>query len=76
MCNFKVDDRVKVNRDNDNEGYNEFRDKILIVTHVARNVEEHPGYDNGVYPECLYDLETEDGEEVLLSLYDYELEEE
>lgn len=73
MAHFKLGDRVKVNPSNDNENYNSFKDKILIVTHVARNEKEHPGYDSSVSPDYLYDLETIDGESVNCSLYDYEL---
>ena len=71
---FTIGDRVKISPDNDNEGYNDFRDKILIITHVATNTNEHPGYDESIYPEALYDFKTEDGEDVHCSLYDYELE--
>lgn len=70
---YKVGDRVMVNPDNDNDNYDDFRDKILIVTHVARNIKEHPGYDESMKGQGLYDLETEDGEEINSSLYDYEL---
>jgi len=44
----------------------------LIITHVALNRKQHPYYDEGV-GEPLYDLKTEDGKNVGLSLYAYEL---
>lgn len=73
MKHFKLNDRVKVSPENDNDCYNDFRDETLIVTHVAKNKDEHPGYDSSVSPEYLYDLKTESGKDVHCSLYDYEL---
>ena len=70
----ELGDRVKVAEDNDNENYNDFRDKILIITHIAHNTEEHPGYDDILEGMALYDFETEDGEEIDSSLYEYEIE--
>jgi hypothetical protein len=62
---------VKIISDNDN--YIKFIDKVLIITHVAHNRSEHPGYDEGVGG-CLYDLKVkETGEDVPFSLYDYEI---
>lgn len=74
MARYKIGDRVKVAPLNDNEGYDSFRGKTLIITHVARNQSEHPGYDSGLVGGGLYDLkEAETGESVGSSLYDYEL---
>jgi len=70
---MKNGDRCKVNPENDNENYDSFRDKVLIVTNVARNNIEHPGYDNSIFPQKLYDFIAEDGTEIHCSLYDYEL---
>ena len=71
---MKINDRVKVSSENDNEGYNSFRDKVLIITHAASNKDEHPGHDDGMAPEKLYDLKEEkSGKDVNCSLYDYEL---
>ncbi len=69
---FKIGSLVRVAPDNDNEGYDSFRDKTLRVTHVATNQKQHPGYD-GSTGEALYDLETQDGEAIGSSLYNYEL---
>jgi hypothetical protein len=71
---MKVFDRVMVSRDNDNEGYNEFRDKVLIITGVSYSTDDHPGYDDFMEGMGLFDLETEDGESIGSSLYEYELE--
>lgn len=68
-----IGDTIRISKDNDNENYNKFRDKDLIITHIANNREEHPGYDEGVN-EPLYDLKTLQGEEVPFSLYEYEVE--
>ena len=67
---FKIGDKVKVSKNNDNENYNDFRDKVLIITHADN---KGLGYDPGMYPQGLYSFETENGEEVGFSLYDYEL---
>lgn len=46
----------------------EYRGKVFTVCHVARNRAEHPGYDEGVSPDRLYDFN-----ELEFSLYDYEI---
>lgn len=71
---FKIGDRVMVASDNDNECYDSFRDNVLIVTHVAINADEHRGYDDTMEGMALYSFETEEGESVGFSLYEYELE--
>ena len=73
MKHFKINDRVKVSPNNDNDNYNLFRNKILIVTHVAKSDNDHPGYDDSLAPEYLYDLKTVSGKDINCSLYDYEL---
>ncbi len=70
---YSLGDIVMVSSDNDNEGYDDFRNKKLRITHVATNIDEHQGFDEGV-GQALYDLETLRGEEIGSSLYDYELE--
>lgn len=72
---MKIGDRVKIASDNDNDNYDEFRDKVLIVTHIAKSEADHPGYDSSLKGECLMDFETEEGEDVPFSLYEYEIEE-
>ena len=73
MKHFKLKQRVRVNPENDNENYNSFRNKVLIVANVAKNRDDHPGYDESVSPDFLYDLKTVNGKEINCSLYDYEL---
>jgi hypothetical protein len=71
---YKIEDRVKITSENDNENYDSFREKILIVENIATNEEAHPGYDNSMEGMQLMDFRTEDGEEVPFSLYEYEVE--
>ena len=73
MKHFKLNQRVRVSPENDNENYDSFRDEVLIITHVAKDGQDHPGYDSSISPEYLYDLKTASGKEVHCSLYDYEL---
>jgi hypothetical protein len=68
--NYVVGDEVVI--DSDNENYDDFKNQKLIITKVSKSSEEHPGYDEGV-GEALYDLVTDDGDDVPFSLYDYEL---
>ena len=70
---YQKGDNVKIRKENDNEAYDEFREMVLIITHVATNSEQHPGYDEGLSGQGLYDFKTEDGEEVPFSLYDFEI---
>lgn len=67
---YKIGDKVKVSPSNDNDNYDDFRDKVLIVTHAEVGGR---GYDNGLYPEQLMCFKTEDGEDVPFSLYEYEI---
>jgi hypothetical protein len=73
MKHFKLNQKVRVSPDNDNDYYNSFRDEVLIITNVAKDSSEHPGYDSSLSHEYLYDLKTASGKDVPCSLYDYEL---
>lgn len=73
MKHFKLGQEVRVNPSNDNDNYDTFRNEVLIITHVAKNEKEHPGYDSSVSPDYLYDLKTQGGKQINCSLYDYEL---
>lgn len=37
MKHFKLNQKVRVNSLNDNENYESFKDKVLIITNIARN---------------------------------------
>lgn len=72
---FRLGQFVKVSSDNDNDGYDDFRNKKLKIIHVARNTNEHPGYDDTMKGMPLYDLQdAETGKTIGCSLYFYELE--
>lgn len=61
--------RCQIKASNDNENYDNFRDKVLICTHASNSGN---GYDSGVYPELLCDFECEDGTIFPFALYEYE----
>ena len=69
---YKIGDKVKVNKENDNENYEEFKNKILIITYRT-NDKNTNGYDEGLHPQGLYSFEDEKGNSIPFSLYDYEL---
>lgn len=64
----------KVKVTSDNESYNSFRNKTLIITHVARNEGQHPGYDNSMSGMALCDFKDAKGNQIGCSLYEYEFE--
>jgi hypothetical protein len=61
--------KVKVISDND--CYDSFRDKTLIITHASNSGR---GYDDSCYPEMLCDFEDEQGNQIPCALYEYEFE--
>jgi len=64
---------AKIKQSNDNENYDAFRDLELIITHVAYNKDQHPGYDSSMEGEALCDFEVKaTGASVPFSLYEYE----
>lgn len=67
--NYSIEDKVVMTEDALQNYGEEYRDKVFTIIHAADNKNDHPGYDDGVYPMGLYDL---DGLEY--SLYDWELE--
>ena len=69
---FSVGDIVRINPEIDNQNYNDFKNKDLVIINVATSEKDHPGYDTSIGG-GLYDLETSDGQDVPFSLYDYEL---
>ena len=87
MKHFRLNQAVKMN-DNALENYGYEYENIFIVTHrahsympakefYAKNMPEgyHPGYDDGVKGQWLYDLKYQStNEDLNFSLYDWELE--
>lgn len=61
--------KAKIKESNDNENYDSFRGKTLIVTHASNH---GIGYDDTCYPEMLCDFKCEDGTEFPFALYEYE----
>jgi hypothetical protein len=70
MKHFKLGQKVKINIDNEN--YDSFRDKVLIIADGS-NEKNGYGYDSALFPEYLYSLKDEEGNDIPFSLYDYEL---
>jgi len=72
---FNVGQSVIIRSDNDNENYDKYRGKELVITHKATSEKEHRGYDSSMEGQGLYDFFVrETGESVPFSLYDYEIE--
>ena len=73
--NFREGQSVTIAEDNDNENYDDFRGKELVIYHKATNEKEHRGLDNSMEGQALYSFFLrETGEQVPFSCYDYELE--
>jgi len=73
--NFAVGQSVTIAENNDNENYDDFRGKELVIYHKATNEKEHRGFDNSMEGQALYSFFLrETGEQVPFSCYDYELE--
>lgn len=53
----------------DNENYNPYRDKKLIIVYADN---KGNGYDMGMYPQLLCDFVCEDGTDFPFALYEYE----
>jgi hypothetical protein len=69
---MKIGNKCKIISDND--GYTKFLNKVLVVTFVSKNKNDHPGYDEALSPQKLYDLKVHKTNEIVpFSLYDYEL---
>jgi hypothetical protein len=59
----------------DNENYDKYRGQELVITHVAYNEKEHPGYDKALECQALCDFKVKaTGKDVGFSLYEYEFE--
>jgi hypothetical protein len=71
---FKKGDTVVMSSDAlDNYG-SEYKDVLLVITHVATSKEDHPGYDSSMKGMGLYDLNNKKtGKALGMSLYDWEL---
>ena len=61
----QIGDKIWIKSDNEN--YIPYLNKSFTITHVARSIDEHPGYDDSMKGEALVDC---DG--LPFSLYEYE----
>ena len=68
---YKIGQKVKIAAENDNENYDDFREKVLIITHAEVG---GLGYDSDMHPQKLMCFKTEEGDDVPFSLYEYEVE--
>lgn len=72
---LKIGDKTKLSEEGKmNDCYEDFKDKVLIVTDIARSKEDHQGYDEAFEGLPLYSFEFEDGSDCPNSLYGYEVE--
>lgn len=72
---LKVGDKTKLNGEGkQNESYSIWKNKTLIINHIARNKKEHCGYDESFEGLPLYSFKFEDGSDCPCSLYGYEVE--
>ena len=62
---FRLGDLVKVKKNNDNENYDSFRNKVLKVVHIDKEFDKEGGW--------LYSFEDLEGNEIGNSLYEWEL---
>lgn len=58
-----------ISQDNDNDNYDDYRGKELIITSASN---EGRGYDSALYPEMLCDFRLKGGGEFPFALYEYE----
>lgn len=74
MKHYNIGDIVRIAEHNDNDNYDKFRNKKLIITHKVTRKDNHPLFDESLPEQALYSFEGEDGENIPFSLYDYEIE--
>jgi hypothetical protein len=70
---LKIGSKIRIIIDNDS--YEEFMNQDLIVIHIAKNEQQHPGYDRTMNGMALVDTKTKDNKSVPFSLYEYEFSE-
>jgi hypothetical protein len=56
----------------DNESYDQYRNSIWIITHVARSTNDHQGYDEGINSPGKNKMGLVDCKGLPFSLYEYE----
>ena len=71
--NYKVGDKVMIAWDNDNDGYDKYRNKTMIITDAYYSEEYCFAYDNSMNGMGLFRLELLNGDSVDCMLYEYEI---
>ena len=70
---YKIGQKVRVRPNNDNENYDEFRGKTLIVEAIYTSDKQNRFYDSSMKGMQLLEFITETGEYVPYALYEYEI---
>ena len=71
--NYKVGDKVMISRNNDNDEYEEYRNKTMIITDAYYSEEHCFAYSYSMNGMGLFRLELPNGDGVGFMLYAYEL---
>ena len=71
--NYKVGDKVMIARDNDNDRYDKYRNKTMIITDAYYSEESCFAYDKSMNGMGLFRLELPNGDSVGSMLYEYEI---
>ena len=71
--NYKVGDKVMVACNNDNDRYEEYRNKTMIITEAYYSEEYCSAYDKSMNGMGLFRLELPNGDSVGFMLYEYEI---
>ena len=66
---MKIGDKFTLTSDAVENYGSEYANKVFTVSHIAYDKSQHPGYDEGLNGQALYDAE-----ELQFSVYDYEVE--
>ena len=70
---YKTGDKVRVREESETENYDSFKNKVLIITHIARGIQDYKFYDESMNGMQLMDFKTLDGKDINCSLYEYEI---
>ena len=71
--NYKVGDKVMIACNNDDDGYDEYRNKTMIITDAYYSEKDCFAYDNSMNGMGLFRLELPNGDSVGSMLYEYEI---
>ena len=71
--NYKVGDKVMIAWNNDHDGYDEYRNKTMIISDIYYSEEDCFAYDKSMNGMGLFRLEFPNGDSVGSMLYEYEI---